>query len=74
MKIIKKFTAIKLLEKETKMDMLIPKLEYGKVDYFFDRLAPTTEFDSEDEAIEYAYNKDKDQKWLIVPIIKFKDK
>ena len=32
---------------------------------------PEEEFDTEDEAIEYAYKKSKYSKWLIVPIIKF---
>lgn len=71
MEIIKKYTAIQLGEK-TIDDTQIPTFEYGAIDgSYYSREYPKIEFDSEEEAIQYAYNTTKYAKWLIVPIIKF---
>ena len=56
MKIIKKYTAIQL-KTETVNDDVNVKLTYGKIEGpYYSRDYPIEEFDTEDEAIEYAYN------------------
>jgi hypothetical protein len=71
MKIIKKYTAIKV-GTETVGDELNVKLSYGKITGpYYSKYYPTEEFDTEDEAIKYACNTDKWCSWLIVPIIRF---
>lgn len=71
MKIIKKYTAIQL-NTETVNDDVNVKLTYGKIEGpYYSRDHPIEEFDTEDEAIEYAYKINKWCSWLIVPIVKF---
>lgn len=71
MKVIKKYTAIKLGEK-TIDDTQIPTFEYGDIEVsYYSKEYPKKEFDSEGEAIQYAYDSGKYENWLIVPIIKF---
>lgn len=73
MKIIRKYTAIRL-ETTNVDDYVNVKLTYGEISGpHYNLQYPTEEFDSEDEAIEYAYKSNKYHKWLIVPIIKFKE-
>jgi hypothetical protein len=68
---IKKYTAIKIdtnnINREIKID-----LSYGSIEgpYYYEE-RPETEFDTEEEAIVYAVNKDKYSKWLILPVVKF---
>ena len=71
MKVIKKFTAVKLniveINDEVKAD-----LSYGTIDGpYYSRSRPEQEFDTEDEAIEYAYKTEPYGRWLIAPIIRF---
>lgn len=71
MKIIKKYTAIQLSTK-TVNDNIDIELSYGHIDGpYYDRIYPQEEFDTEEEALEYAYEKDKYIRWLIVPLIRF---
>lgn len=71
MKIIKKYAAI--MANETKINREIKvDLTYGNVEGpYYSEEYPTTEFDTEDEAISYAYKKSQYQTWLIVPVIRF---
>lgn len=73
MKIIKKYTAIKL-ETETVGDNEFQnvKLTYGAIGGpYYSRDYPTEEFDTEEEALEYAYKTDKYARWLVIPFVKF---
>lgn len=68
---IRKFTAIQLgtnvINQEVKID-----LSYGEIcGPYYDQTNPTEIFDSEEEAIEYAYENDKYARWLILPVITF---
>ena len=71
MKTMKKFAAI--MANETKINREIKvDLTYGNVEGpYYSEEYPKTEFDTEDEAIAYAYKKGQYQTWLIVPIIRF---
>lgn len=71
MELIKKFTPIQIYTK-TVNDRVNIKLTYGEIEGpYYSQEEPDEEFDSEDEAIEYAYKKDKHANWLIVPRISF---
>jgi hypothetical protein len=71
MKVIRKYTAIQLGTEKTN-DYVKVVLGYGEITGpYYDETYPTEEFDTEDEAIEYAYEKDNWGRWLIVPLIKF---
>lgn len=71
MKLIKKYTAIQLGTK-TVRDVVKINLEYGEIKGpYYDTTRPREEFDTEEDAIKYAYEFDKYAKWIIVPIIKF---
>jgi hypothetical protein len=73
MKIIKKFTAIQIRTQSVDDNVKI-KLEYGQIKGpYYSRESPDEEFDTEDEAIEYAYKSEPYCRWLILPIIKFND-
>lgn len=68
---VKKYTAIQL-GTETVNDSVNVKLSFGEITGpYYNTIHPTEEFDTEDEAIEYAYKFDKWCRWLIVPIVKF---
>lgn len=71
MKIIRKYTAIRIFE--TTVDHIqIPKFEYDQITGpYYSEEYPKIEFDSEDDAITYAHKNGKYHKWMIVPIIKF---
>lgn len=71
MKVIRKYTAIQLDTKKVNNDIEI-ELSYGSIDGpYYDQTEPKKEFDTEEEALEYAYKKDKYIRWLIVPLIRF---
>ena len=71
MKLIKKYTAIQLGTKIVD-DVVKINLEYGEIKGpYYDITKPTEEFDTEEEAIKYAYEFDKYAKWIIIPIVKF---
>ena len=72
MKIIKKYTAIQLFAENVNDREVKPRLTFGKVGrrgYY--KTYPQKIFNSEEDAIEYAYKKDSQLDWLIVPIISF---
>lgn len=71
MKIFRKYTAIQL-SAETVNDKVNVKLTYGEVEGpYYSKTTPTQEFDTEQEATEYAYKKNKYSKWLILPVVSF---
>jgi len=71
MKVIKKYTAI-ILGTKTVNETVKVKLSYGRIEGpYYSQSEPEEEFDTEEEAIEYAYKKDKWSRWLILPIIRF---
>ena len=71
MKVIKKYTAIQL-GTETVNNRVNVKLSYGNIEGpYYSVTHPTEEFDTEDEAIEYAYGIEKYGRWLILPVITF---
>ncbi len=71
MKIIKKFTAIQLDTQTVDRNINI-MLSFGRIaGPYYDEIRPTEEFDTEDEAIEYAYNFNKYGRWLILPVVRF---
>lgn len=73
MKPIKKYTAI-ILTTKTVDDSVKVKLSYGEIDVpHYNRQYPQEEFDTEEEAIEYAYKSCKWRSWIIVPVITFKN-
>lgn len=71
MKTIKKYTAIKL-HTETVNNTVNAKLSYGEITGpYYSTTSPEEEFDTEEEALEYAHTFDKYATWLILPIIRF---
>lgn len=71
MKIIRKYTAIILEYKTVNKEQKI-KLTYGDISGpYYDETSPTKEFDSEQEAVDYAYKFDPYSKWIIIPTIEF---
>jgi len=71
MKVIKKYTAIKL-GTQIVNDTVNVELSYGEITgSYYNTIYPIQEFDTEEEAISYAYKIDKHIKWLIVPLIQF---
>lgn len=71
MKVIKRYTAIQLYT-TTNDDVVDVKLSYGEIEGpYYDRTTPEQIFDTEEEAIEYAYRYCKYSRWIIVPVIDF---
>jgi len=71
MKTLKKYTAIQL-GTEIVNDNVNVKLSFGEITGpYYNVTQPEQEFDSEDEAIEYAYKINKYGRWLILPIVSF---
>lgn len=71
MEVIKKYTAIQLKPKRVDDEVKV-KLTYGEIiGPHYSLEYPQQEFDSEEEAIEYAFKKDKYASWMIVPLIRF---
>ena len=72
METIKKFTAIQVGSKKINRTIK-PTFEYGVVSGpYYDEQHPKEEFDTEEEAIEWAYNENPFGRWMILPIITFK--
>ncbi len=72
MKIIEKYTAILLNTKTTYDDDVDIVLSYGQITGpYYSETYPKEEFDTKEEALEYAYSQDKWARWLIIPIVKF---
>ncbi len=73
MKIIKKYTVIQLQTQNIDNEVKI-ELTYGtKTGSHYNLQYPKEEHDSEEEAIEWAYNNYKYATYLILPIIRFED-
>lgn len=71
MELIKKYTALQL-KTDTINKTVSAKLEYGNIEGpYYSLEHPEEEFDTEQDAIDYAYKTNMYAKWLIVPIIKF---
>jgi len=70
MKYIKKYTAIQISSyKDTREGSIKVDLTFGRVRFYDDSISET--FDTEEEAIEHAYNVNKYGQWLIIPKISF---
>jgi len=71
MKAITKYTAMQVGTK-TVNDEVQVNLSYGQITGpYYSRESPEEEFDTIEEAIEYAHKTDKYSRWLIIPIISF---
>lgn len=68
MKIVKKFTAIQISDSNND-DTIVPKLKYAHKSYLYDYVETT--FDTEEDAIKWAYETDEYAQWLIIPKISF---
>ena len=69
--IIRKYTAIQL-NTETVNDNVNVKLSFGEISGpYYNLTHPTEEFETEEDAIEYACQFNFYGRWLIVPIINF---
>jgi len=73
MEIIKKFTAVQIYAKKIN-DEIKAELEDGNITGpYYDRTEPETEFETEQEAIDWAYKENKHANWIILPIVSFKN-
>ena len=73
MQIIKKFTAVRISQIIEQNEYLC-QLKYGTIqDSSYERYYPETEFDNEDDAIEYAYKTGEYADWVIIPFIRFQN-
>lgn len=71
MKIIKKFAALRLNTVTVNNDVKA-EFEFGQITGpYYSQEHPKEEFDTEQEAIEYAFKQSKYATWMIVPIIRF---
>jgi len=70
MKVIKKYTAVQINQSQVD-STLKANLIYGQKYHYDDYVQ--TEFDSEEEAIEYVYNRDKWATYVILPVIRFEN-
>jgi len=71
LKVIKKYTAIKVGRKQVNNTIEV-SLSYGDIEGpYYSETHPKEEFDTEEEAIEYAYEFDKYCVWMVVPVISF---
>ena len=71
MQIIKKYTDIILSHKTVEREQKV-KLTYGNIEGpCYDQTYPTKIFDTEEEAIKYAYEFDDYSRWIILPTIEF---
>ncbi len=71
MKYTKKYTAIQL-GIETVNDNVNINLTFGEITGpYYSRDYPKQEFDTEEDALEYAHKTDKYARWIIVPLIIF---
>jgi len=71
MTVIKKFTTIQIDTDRVNDDINI-SLTYGEITGpYYSEEHPEQEFDTEDEAIEYAHSFNPWGRWLIIPLIRF---
>ena len=68
----KKYTAIQLGTNTIDNNVNI-QLSFGEIaGPYYNQEYPTEEFNTEQEAVEHAYNYNKYGRWLIIPLISFK--
>ena len=73
MKIEKKYTAIQIGSKRVNRTVE-PTFIFGRISGpYYDEDPPREEFDTEEEAIKWAYKESEYSRWMIVPIVTFKD-
>jgi hypothetical protein len=71
MKVEKKYTAIRIRTK-TVNDIIKLSLEYGEITgTHYSQEYPEEVFETEQEAIAYAYKSCEYSRWMIVPIVTF---
>lgn len=71
MKIERKFTAIQIGTKRIDSTVEVT-FEYGSISGpYYDQEYPREEFDTEEEAIEWAFKENSYSRWMIVPIVTF---
>lgn len=71
MKVIRRYTIMQLGTTICD-DAVDVSLHYGEISGpCYSRIYPQEEFDTEEEAIKYAYDKNKFSNWIIVPLITF---
>lgn len=72
MKINRKYTAISFTSEIEDASIIPSDFCHGFHQSFrYDKIK--TEFDTEDEAIKYAYNMSPKCKWLIIPVVSFEE-
>lgn len=70
-KIIKKFAALRLVSTTVNQEVKA-EFEFGRITGpYYSQEHPKEEFDTEQEAIEYAFEQGRYGTWMIVPIIRF---
>lgn len=73
MKVNRKYTAMQISTQKVDNTLKIG-LEYGDIKgSYYSQIYPEVEFDTEEEAIKWAYEHDKYITWMIVPIVTFED-
>lgn len=73
MKVERKYTAMQIGTK-TENDTVKVSLKYGEITGpYYSQQHPEEVFDTEEEAINYAYKHCKYSRWMIVPIVTFED-
>ena len=71
MKVEKKYTAMQIGRRQVNSTIEV-SLSYGDIQgSYYSETHPKEEFDTEQEAIEWAYEHDKYSRWMIVPIFDF---
>ena len=71
MKVNKKFTALQLSEHEVNRTVKA-KLEFGTISGpYYNEIYPETTFDTEEDAINWAYKESPYSTWIILPVISF---
>lgn len=71
MKYEKKYTAIQIYTSNVNSCIEV-NFQYGDVQgAYYDERHPKEEFDTEEEAIAWAYEWDNGARWVVVPVIKF---
>lgn len=75
MKVIKKYTAVQISAvSDLNTEQVKVKLKYGNIEGpYYSQTYPEEEFDTETEALEYAYKYNKYANWLILPISRFEE-
>lgn len=71
MKIVKKYTAMQIGTQIVNHTVKV-SLEYGDIEGpYYSQTQPQEEFNTEEDAIKWAYEYSKWSRWMIVPIITF---